>query len=43
VRRSGGDVSHIITALRASLQVPDPVDGEREARVRASLRRAQSA
>jgi len=41
--RFGGDVSHLIATLRASLHVPDPVDAERAARVRASLRRAQSA
>ncbi len=41
--RFGGEVSQTIQALRATLQVPEPVDAERTARVRASLRRAQSA
>lgn len=41
--RFGGEVSQTIESLRAALRVPEAVDAQRAAAVRASLRRAQSA
>lgn len=41
--RFGGEVSQTIEALRATLRVPEAVDAQRAAAVRASLRRVQSA
>ena len=39
--RFGGEVSRTITALRAVMTTPDPVDANQVARLRQSLRRAQ--
>jgi anti-sigma factor RsiW len=39
--RFGGEVSHTISALRAVMTTPDPVDANQAARLRQALRGAQ--